>query len=71
MTSEANGAAINDDYTPSELNAVAIDEVWSSCRSCDSEIERSEVGLMAVMPSQPTLVLLNDPNIFVGDTGAT
>jgi hypothetical protein len=31
MTSEANGAAINDDYTPSELNAVAIDEVWSSC----------------------------------------
>jgi hypothetical protein len=72
MTSEANGAAINDDYTPSELNAVAIDEVWSSCRSCDSEIERSEVGLMAVMPSQPTLVLLNDPNIFVGDNaGAT
>ena len=71
MTSEANGAAINDDYTPSELNAVAIDVDWSSCRSCDREIDRSEVGLMAVMPSQPTLVLLNDPNIFVGDTGAT
>ena len=26
---------------------------------------------MAVMPSQPTLALLNDPNIFVGDNGAT
>ena len=71
MTGVANGAAINDDYTPSELNAVAIDVDWSSCRSCDREIDRSEVGLMAVMPSQPTLALLNDPNIFVGDNGAT
>jgi hypothetical protein len=34
MTGEANGAAINDDYTPSELNAVAI--VGDTGATCDS-----------------------------------
>ena len=71
MTSEATGAALNNDRTPSELNAVAMNEDFSLCQSCDSDVKWSEAGLMATMLSKPTLALLKDPNIFVGDTGAT